>query len=91
MNSQVFLTGTREIEVERETGSKDITIRPDGLPSFTAEVTANNFVAPEQSGTIDGSEYTISATGKVEGNRLTFDYDLISSGVELEGSFDGTK
>lgn len=86
-----FTTGGGKVEVERATGSTDITIRPAGLPSFMAEVTANNFVAPEQSGTINGSEYTISATGKVEGNQLTFDYELISSGVELEGSFDGTK
>lgn len=89
-NYSGFTTGSGELVVERKSGEKDITIIPDGLPSFTAEVTGNGFVIPQQSGTEDGTEYTISGAGLVESTTISFDYILIFSGNTLEGSFEGT-
>lgn len=85
-----FTTGSGEVVVERKAGEKDITIIPEDLPSFTAEVTNNEFVMPQQTGNKDGTEYTISGTGMVEGTTLSFDYILTFSGNTLEGSFEGT-
>lgn len=85
-----FTSGEGNLTVERETGTQNITLHPDGLPVMNAEVKANQFVIPEQTGTEDGITYTVSGSGEMNGDKISYEYTLISSGNELNGAFTGS-
>lgn len=85
-----FTSGDGELTVERETGAQNITLYPDGLPAMNAEVNANQFVIPEQTGSEDGIAYTVSGSGEMNGDQISYEYTLISSGNELNGAFTGS-